>query len=536
MAGALVLDEFAQPPDAQGDLFGGEHAEGEPGLAEPGPAAVEVVHGRPQHTEPGGRVLQHGVVSPERQREDDEHAALGRVPRDVLPGARPGGEHRVQGLQQRRQVAAVDRGLAGGGTLETAAVLQQVSADHRLRDGRGVERDHALHLREMVGEQHRLLVRGARRRDRLVGDDVAHPGAGERGLGERAEVDHPVVLVQGLEHRQRGTAGTEEGVRVVLDDEDLLAPRQLQQGDAVRQGHARATGVGEVGDDVTGTRPQTLAPRRPYLPLQVLQVDAALVFPYRAHRRAGHPGRADEPDVVGGGGQDDIAGVTDQGAQQQHHRLLAAGGHHDALRVDRQPLVDLQLARYEFVDEPLGPPVLEERAPHLLRGKALLALQIIPERAQVTGEVVDVVEALERAARGERHRLRIPSGEFVEQRHGRERGIIDRRVQIGDTQPDRACFFSHSTSSSSAGQLSLELVSVERRLVGVLKNICGSPRTAKENHWRRSRFPLPNPFRTADFVHPVPSAGQRGSTSGPPGAQYPKSGRAFEKALSSLRR
>ncbi|MET8137821.1 hypothetical protein ABZ153_42355 [Streptomyces sp. NPDC006290] len=71
-------------------------------------------------------------------------------------------------------------------------------------------------------------------------------------------------------------------------------------------------------------------------------------------------------------------------AQQEHHRLLAAGGHHDALRVHREALVDLELARYEFVDESFGAAVLEEGAPHVLCGKSFLLFEITPERHEVT--------------------------------------------------------------------------------------------------------------------------------------------------------
>src|SRR6266568_5762678 len=108
-----------------------------------------------------------------------------------------------------------------------------------------------------------------------------------------------MVLVQGLEQGQRRTAGTEERVGVVLDDENLLPFRQLEQGNPVRQRHARTARVGEVRDDVTGAWSKSLAPCRPYLPLQVLKIDAALVFPDAAEGGAGHPCRADEPDVVG---------------------------------------------------------------------------------------------------------------------------------------------------------------------------------------------------------------------------------------------
>ena len=86
------------------------------------------MHGRPQHAELGGRVLQHGVDRPERQGEDDEHPALRSVPRDVLRHARGRSEDGAQPVQDGRQVPAVDPGLTRRGAPQTGQWAIQVGA------------------------------------------------------------------------------------------------------------------------------------------------------------------------------------------------------------------------------------------------------------------------------------------------------------------------------------------------------------------------------------------------------------------------
>ena len=69
----------------------------------------------------------------------------------------------------------------------------------------------------------KLVERGEgarRRRGRLeagtMGDEETHPRTGEAGLGERAEVDDPLVGVERLQRGERLVVEAEQPVRVCL--------------------------------------------------------------------------------------------------------------------------------------------------------------------------------------------------------------------------------------------------------------------------------------------------------------------------------
>ena len=65
--------------------------------------------------------------------------------------------------------------------------------------------------------------------DDLIGDHETDPGAGKYRLGERAEIDDPLVGVQRLQRRDVQVVEPEQPVRIVLENQQILIGRHLDQ-------------------------------------------------------------------------------------------------------------------------------------------------------------------------------------------------------------------------------------------------------------------------------------------------------------------
>ena len=252
---------------------------------------------------------------PGRQREPDVEAAV----RDVPPAGRR--HHVVEGVDHR--VAALAVHLPELLDLALPVVRGEVGRDRHLRELRRAER------RGLLG-QHQLLAHRVRR------ERPADPEPGREGLGERAEVDHALGLV-GPQRAQRLAVEAEQAVGVVLEDEDVLAPADVQDlrppGD--RERHAGR--VVEVGDrveelDLLAGRPgrrDRLLQRLGHQPVGVhLGVhDVALVGLEDPER----------PDVGRGLADHHVAGVAEHPGDQVD-RLLRADGDHHVVGVRLDPL------------------------------------------------------------------------------------------------------------------------------------------------------------------------------------------------------
>ncbi len=228
----------------------------------------------------------------------------------------------------------------------------------------------------------------------------------------------------------RWRAGVEGAVRVVLDEQQALAGRDLEQSLAQGHGHAHARGVREVRHHVTGPGPVPGLPGPAGLLGQVRQVDPVRSAPDRPDREVGQPGRAGQAHVAGRDREQDVALIGPQRPGHGEHRFLVADGDHDRLGIDRDALVGRQVLRDQLVDDPLGPAVLED---HLIQpGLAVpkLAGQVGTERVQVVVDERDVEELLARPPGGERDRVRVPAGDLVQEVHRLQSRVEQRSVQL----------------------------------------------------------------------------------------------------------
>jgi hypothetical protein len=85
-------------------------------------------------------------------------------------------------------------------------------------------------------------------------DHVAKPQAGEQGFGERADIDHPALLIQRLERWRRWIEEGHFEFVVILDNQEVFPRRHLQQLLAAfeRHGHAGRTMMARRGEHHVG--------------------------------------------------------------------------------------------------------------------------------------------------------------------------------------------------------------------------------------------------------------------------------------------
>ena len=197
---------------------------------------------------------------------------------------------------------------------------ERARVEQRRHDLRGELADAAAALEHAVGAQ---LVAELRRR---VDPPQAQPG--RQRLGERAEPHHRRLRVEGAERRRRLAVVHELAVDVVLDDHQVLAPRELEQPLAARGREAHARRVVERRDGVQQAR--AVAPRlrlahglRQRVDVQALLVDA------HADDVHGVVGDDAEREVVGGAlDEDHVAGPREVGEHLAEGLGVAAADEH----------------------------------------------------------------------------------------------------------------------------------------------------------------------------------------------------------------
>ena len=142
-----------------------------------------------------------------------------------------GGEVLAQRLDHRVAPPAVD--LDQVGDVLAPAPFGEVLADEVLGQGRAAE------VGGLLAEHD--LLHHRRRRHR-----PAEADAGGEDLGEGADVDDEVAAVELVERGQGLAAEAQQAVRVVLDDEQLALPRQLDQPPPPLERHRHPGGVLEA--------------------------------------------------------------------------------------------------------------------------------------------------------------------------------------------------------------------------------------------------------------------------------------------------
>ena len=205
----LLGDDRADAADALADLVLGRAGEVEAHRALAGAPVGE-----------GGDAGDEGDVLAERagqevggvdvvgERRPQEQAALGLGP------GRLGGEVLLERLEHRVAAGAVD--VAELVHVLAPAALGEELVDEVLRERRGAE----------VG---RLLSEHDLGEDRRRRAEPAEAQAGGEDLRERAEVDDVVAAVELVKGRERIALVAKEPVRVVLDNQDLVLARDLDQ-------------------------------------------------------------------------------------------------------------------------------------------------------------------------------------------------------------------------------------------------------------------------------------------------------------------
>ena len=371
-------------------------------------------HRGPQHPVVARGALDELVVRGERQRDHDEEAAGRAVPADVA-----GREAPAKAVEEAPEVPQVDVRLPLVRRRHAHAVPQQLPADHRLRDRRRVDGHHALDLGQFVREQAYAAVGGDHP---LVGHGIADSGAREASLRERPQVDH---LAAGVERLERGLVRplVEQAVRVVLQQQHVLARRQGEQVLPKLDGQAHPGRVREVGHHVARPRAQPRRPGPAGRGGEVGQVDPVRTASYRPDGHVDQPRGPGDADVGGRDGEQDVPLVAAQCPQGDEHRLLAADGDHDRLRVGRHALVARQLSRDKLVDDSLGPAVLKDELIHLRIVTSLFCSQITRESFDVVVYQRRVKKSFEGTAGGERNRLRMTASHLVEKIHGLQGGL-----------------------------------------------------------------------------------------------------------------
>ncbi len=216
-------------------------------------------------------------------------------------------------------------------------------------------------LEHAVGRQ--PLAEGGRR------VDPAQSEPRRQRLGEGAQPDDGRRRVQRAQRRRRLARVGELAVHVVLDEHEVLAPRQLEQAQAARRGQTHAGRV-VVGRD--GVEQARAPSRRPDLAdgrVQRVHVETLRVQRHAddVHRVVGDDAQRQ---VVGRAlDEDHVAGVGEQGHDLAEGLRVAAAHQHVVRRRARGPRVRRRARRW-----PRGAPPVRgwsrRRAPRRLRRRA----------------------------------------------------------------------------------------------------------------------------------------------------------------------
>ena len=397
----LLGDHLADPADALADLVLADAGEVEPHRA----AAAALV-------DVGGLAGDEGDVLAQRlgqqvagvdvlgQGRPDEEAAFGlgpgRLRREVL----------AQRLDHRVAAAAVD--LDQAVDVLAPAPFGEVLADEVLGQGRGAE------VGGLLAEDD--LLHHRRRRHR-----PAEPDAGGEDLREGADVDDEVAAVELVERRQRLAAEAQQAVGVVLDDEQLAPPRQLDQAPPPLERHRHPGGVLEARHRVDEFRPPPLAvePRQhrfqlvdPHPVLVAVDLDRLGLVAAEDRHRAGVGRRLAD---------DDVAGI-DQRLADQVDRLLAAGGDDHVVGVGQHPLGAHHLDdAVDRLGEALGRPVLERLGGRLLRDPRHLRGEGLGREGRGVGQAAGQRDHL--GPRRDRHQVAHRRGAHHAGARGEEAGV-----------------------------------------------------------------------------------------------------------------
>ncbi len=209
-------------------------------------------------------------------------------------------------LDERAEVVAPGAGVEVGG-------------DEVLGDRRGAQ------VGALLAALH--LVEDRRRRDR-----PAEPHPGRQDLGERAGVDHELV-VERVERRQRVALVAQHPVRVVLHDQQLALARDPDQRVAALQRHRHPGGVLEGRHGVQEFRAPALALERVQRGLELTDPHPVVVEGDLHDLGLVGAERRDRARVRRRLGDDHVAGI-DQRLAEEVDRLLAAGRDEQVRRSD----------------------------------------------------------------------------------------------------------------------------------------------------------------------------------------------------------
>ncbi|CPU62865.1 Uncharacterised protein [Mycobacteroides abscessus] len=225
-------------------------------------------------------------------------------------------------------------------------------------------------------------------------DDPADAVARGEGLRERAEVED-AVLVEGSQRGERLAVEAEQPVGVVLDDEDAVPLRDLEDARSALGGEGHAGGVVEVRDGVEQLDATPVGGEAREHLLQRLRDEPVLVEGHVHDVGLVRPEHAQRPDVARRLRDDHVARV-DEDPRDEVERLLRAGRHDDVVGVA------LDALEPHDVEDPLAQGLVA------LTG-AVLERRGTARRDEALHGVGDLVEgeAFEvRHAAGERHDLR----------------------------------------------------------------------------------------------------------------------------------
>ena len=173
-----------------------------------------------------------------------------------------------------------------------------------------------------------LVAWAVRRVARSLGRDrVADAQPRSHGLREGRHRDH-AIGVERVDRRQRVAAEAQEAVRVVLDDREAEAMRELDEALAPGQRQRRAARVLERRDHVQERR----RTRPPEIVLERIDIEPVLVHRH-ADRLGAGAAQQDQRAVVGRRLDEDALGARalDQQLRQEQERLQAAVRRDDPL-------------------------------------------------------------------------------------------------------------------------------------------------------------------------------------------------------------
>lgn len=147
-------------------------------------------------------------------------------------------------------------------------------------------------LREHVAAQIRALLRLRELRDDiLAGDDPGEPEPRRQDLRKRANVYDPTLRIKRLDRRDRLPVEDQIPVGVVLDDDEVVLRRQLQQLLALLHRDrlpgrvlARRHRIQELGDDAGPVQPLQVPPQAVDVDARVINRDGLAVRPVRLKR------------------------------------------------------------------------------------------------------------------------------------------------------------------------------------------------------------------------------------------------------------